>query len=38
MDVAVEKLEVHLHPIRDWEDTILFYLERTSLFIVSLLE
>ena len=37
MDVAVEILDVHFHPIRDWEDTILFYIERTSLTIVSLL-
>ena len=27
MDVAVEILDIHLHPIRDWEDTILFYIE-----------
>ena len=25
--VAVEIPDVHLHPIRDWEDTILFYIE-----------
>ena len=37
MDVAVEILDVHLHPIRDSEDTILFYIERTSLTITSLL-
>ena len=35
MDVAVEILEVHLQPIRD--DTILFYIERTLLTVVSLL-
>ena len=35
--VAVEILDVHLHPIRDREETILFYIERTSLTIVSLL-
>ena len=28
---------MHLQPIRDWEDTILFYIERTELTVVSLL-
>ena len=37
MDVAIEILDIHLHPIRDWEDTILFYIERTQLTIFSLL-
>ena len=37
MDVAVEILNLHLQPIRGWEDTILFYIERTELTIVSLL-
>ena len=37
MDVAVKTLNVHLEPIRDREDTILFYIERTELTIVSLL-
>ena len=37
MDVAVEILDVYLHPIQDWEDTILFYIERTSLTITNLL-
>ena len=35
--VAVEILDVHLHPIRNWEETIFFYIERTSLTITSLL-
>ena len=35
--VPVEILDVHLHPIRDCEDTILFYIERTLLTVVSLL-
>ena len=35
--VAVEILDVHLHPIRDREDTILFYIERTPLTTTSLL-
>ena len=36
MDVAVKILNVHLQPIRDWEDTILFYIERTELTVFSL--
>ena len=35
--VAVEILDVHLHPIRDGKDTILFYIERTPLTVFSLL-
>ena len=35
--VAVEILNVHLQPIRDCEDTILFYIERIELTIASLL-
>ena len=35
--VAVEILNVHLQPIRDWQDIILFYIERTELTVVSLL-
>ena len=35
--VAVEILDVHLHPIRDWEDTIFFCIERTLLIVVSVL-
>ena len=34
--VAVEILNVHLQPIRDCEDTILFYIERTELTIALL--
>ena len=37
MDVAVEILHVHFHPLRDCKGTILFYIERTSLTITSLL-
>ena len=37
IDVAIEILDIHLHPIRDWEDTILFYIERTQLTIFSLI-
>ena len=36
MNVAVEILDVHLYPIRDREDTILFYIERTAMTLVSL--
>ena len=35
--VAVEKLNVRLQRIRDWEDAILIYIERTELTVVSLL-
>ena len=35
--VAVKILNVHLQTIRDWEDTILFYIESTELTVVSLL-
>ena len=38
MDVAVEILDVYLHSIRDWEDTILFYIESNPLSIFGLLE
>ena len=37
MDVGVEIMDVHLHPIRDCEDTTLIYIERTLLTVVSLL-
>ena len=38
MDVAAEMLDGLLQPIRNWEDTILFYTAVTPLAVVSLLE
>ena len=35
--LAVDILDAHLHTIRDCEDTILFYIERTLRTVVSLL-
>ena len=37
MVAAVEILDVYFQPIRDWEDTILFYIALTQVAIVSLL-
>ena len=37
MNVAVETLGVYLQLIRDWKDTIIFYIAPSKLTIVSLL-
>ena len=36
--VAVELPEVHIQPIRDWDETILFYIALTPLTVVSLIK
>ena len=37
-EVALEKLDVLLQPIRDWEDTILFWIAVNPLPVVILLQ